>query len=114
MGLQGDGAAARLAMAAIESASEKRREADAQHITSITRVVVAPGSVGPAHEPLRLAKKMDRYRDTARVLLEPWIVEKALARLGGRRLTLEDQKSVLEATRTPKKVKWPEWWQALP
>ena len=41
-----------------------------------------PGSVTGALEPLRMARKLDRYRDTARMVLEPWIVEAALARLG--------------------------------
>ena len=46
--------------------------------------------------------------------LEPWIVEMALDRLGKRRLTLQEQQTVLRATRTPKKVRWPDWWEALP
>ena len=29
-----------------------------------------------------MARKLDRYRETARMVLEPWIVETALARLG--------------------------------
>ena len=43
--------------------------------------------------------------------LEPWIVEAALARFGGRRLTVEKQRIVVDATRTPHKVKWPDWWE---
>jgi hypothetical protein len=103
-----------LAGTAIEVASVKRNETSRQTVESITRVIVAPGSVITALVPLRMAKKMDRYRETARILLEPWIVENALARLGARRLSLDDQKAVLDATRTPKKVRWPDWWQALP
>lgn len=72
---------------------------------------VKPGSVNSALEPLRLARKLDRYRDTARMALEPWIVEAALARLD-RRLTIEEQAIVERATRTPAKVNWPEWRQA--
>lgn len=113
-GLQDDGAAARLAMTAIETATGKRRETETHQITSIVQVIVEPGSVGSALEPLRIAKKMDRYRDNARILLEPCVVQKALSRLGARRLKFDDQKTVLEATRVPKKVEWPEWWKALP
>jgi hypothetical protein len=113
-GLEGDGQAARLALDAIYGARLKQHFANAGTISSITRVVVAPGSVVTAIQPLRMATKMDRYRPTARVLLEPWIVEKALARLGARSLNIQDQQTVLEATRTPKKVKWPAWWSALP
>jgi hypothetical protein len=61
-------------------------------------------------ELLRMIRIMDRYRPTARVMLEPWIVEAALARFSNRRLTPEQQRIVLQATRTPHKVKWPDWW----
>jgi hypothetical protein len=30
--------------------------------------------------PLRMARKLDRYRETVRIVLEPWLVEAALAR----------------------------------
>ena len=113
-GLKGDGQAMRLALEAIYDARRKQHVANVGTISSITRVVVAPGSVVSAIQPLRMATKMDRYRQTARVLLEPWIVEKALARLGARRLNIHDQQTVLQATRTPKKVNWPDWWKALP
>ncbi len=113
-GIKGDGHAARLAMAALDDAGRQRLVDQGANISSITIVVVAPGSVATAIRPLRMAKKMDKYRKTARMLLEPWIVEKALARLGSRRLNMQDQQTVLEATRTPKKVKWPEWWTVLP
>ena len=70
-----------------------------------------PGSVTDAIEPLRMARKLDRYRKTARVVLEPWIVEAAIARLD-RQLTLAEQKIVVAATRTPWKVQWPDGWVA--
>ena len=82
-----------------------------QEQLTITRVIVRPGSVNSALEPLRIGRKLDRYRDTARMALEPWIVEAALARLGNRRLTIEEQKTVVRATRTPGKVRWPGWWE---
>jgi hypothetical protein len=111
-GLEGDGAAARASLAALEEARERqgvgRREIDA-----IVRVSVAPGSVTSALEPLRMAKKLDPYRDTVRMALEPWLVEAALARLG-RPLNPADQRIVVDATRTPHKVRWPEWWSEHP
>jgi hypothetical protein len=61
-----------------------------------------------------MASKLDRYRETARMMLEPWLVEAALARLGERRLTREEQETVVRATRTPHKVQWPDWWEARP
>ncbi len=80
----------------------------------IVREIVRPGSVTTALELLRLGKVLDAARPTAKMLLEPWIVERALARLGERRLSVPDQMTVLAATRRPKKVRWPDWWQALP
>ena len=75
---------------------------------------VAPGSVNPALQPLRMATKLDRYRPSARMLLEPWLVQAALARLGDRRLSREEQAEVVNAARTPHKVHWPEWWEIKP
>jgi D-alanyl-D-alanine dipeptidase len=82
-------------------------------INAIIRVAVAPGSVTSALEPLRMARKLDPYRETSRIALEPWLVEAALARVG-RTLSPADQRLVIEATRTPHKVRWPEWWSEYP
>mgnify|MGYP003612878777 FL=1 len=78
---------------------------------TIVHSIVTPGSVNGALEPLRMARKLDPYRPSARMMLEPWIVEAALARLGDRRLSREEQEIVLAATRTPHKVRWPDWWE---
>jgi len=76
---------------------------------------VSPGNVTMALEPLKMGRILDRYRpENARVVLEPWIVDAALARFGDKRLTVEEQAIVLAATRTPKKVAWPDWWEVLP
>ena len=44
------------------------------------------------------------------LLLEPALVEVALARLGDRRLTLDEQAVVLRLVGNPSKVNWPTWW----
>ena len=106
-GVEGDSAAARASLALIEDEARKRRSQDGP--LNIVWTAVAPGSVTTALEPLRMAKKLDPYRDTARVLLEPWLVEAALARLP-EPLNPADQRIVMKATRTPRKVRWPEWW----
>ena len=111
-GLEGDGAAARESLAMIEQARE-RQSAGQSQVTAIVLVGVAPGSVTSALEPLRMAKKLDSYRETARMALEPWLVEAALARLG-RTLSPADQRIIVKATRTPQKVRWPEWWSERP
>ena len=109
-GLEGDGPAARAAMAAIEQA-RAARGADGETLHVIIRRIVEPGSVSTALTALGMATKLDRYRPTARMVLEPWLVERALARLGDQRLSHEEQAKIVAATRTPKKVQWPEWWE---
>jgi hypothetical protein len=111
-GLKGDGAAARECLAMIEQARERLR-AGQSPISTIVLVGVAPGSVTSALEPLRMAKKLDPYRETARIALEPWLVEAALARLD-RTLSPAEQRTIINATRTPHKVRWPEWWSEHP
>jgi hypothetical protein len=98
-GLEGDGAAARATLAVIEEATEEL-STDRGFISVIVRMIVAPGSVTSALAPLRMAKKLDPYRETARMVLEPWLVEAALARLD-RRLSPADQRTIVKATRTP-------------
>ena len=109
-GLEGDISATRAALDLTETARATGHRDEGHRITAIVHVPIAPGSVSGAVEDLRMGRKMDRYRPTAHLLLEPWIVEAALARLGKRRLTLEEQEMVLAATRTPMKVRWPDWW----
>jgi Family of unknown function (DUF5681) len=112
-GLEGDGAAARAAIRSIEEVRDKRIVDKPGELTVCWRLV-DPGSVNTALLPLRMAQLLDQYRDTARILLEPWLVEAALARLGERRLSTEEQQIVLRATRLPHKVRWPQWWTKLP
>jgi hypothetical protein len=105
-GLEGDGAATRVALALIELI---RPGVHKGLPNVIVREIITPGSVKSALEPLRMAKKLDPYRETARMVLEPWIVEAALARLG-KALSPAEQRIIVKATRTPHKVKWRDWW----
>jgi hypothetical protein len=111
-GLEGHGAAGRSTLAALEEV--KKRTNTRQGFSGvIVRKILVPGSVTSALEPLRMAKKLDPYRETARMALEPWLVEAALGRLD-RILSPADQRTIVKATRTPQKVKWPEWWSEHP
>ena len=110
--LEGDGAATRTTLAVIEYAKE-RLSTDHGFISRIILMIVAPGSVTYALMPLRMARKLDPYRETARMALEPWLVEAALARLD-RRLSPADQRIIVKATRTPHRVRWPDWWSEHP
>ena len=107
LGLEGDSAAARAAIAALADTPDT--DLSDPHLLVIVRAIVDPGSVSSAVECLRIGTKLDRYRDTMRILLEPWIVEAALARFGEKQLTPQEQEVVLKATRTPSKVRWPDW-----
>src|SRR6202046_4992837 len=106
--LEGDDTAARASFAVIEKA-RKRPGISQPQVSVIIRSILAPGSVTSALEPLRMARKLDPYRETARMALEPWLVEAALARLA-QPLSPADQRVVVKATRTPHKVRWPKWW----
>jgi hypothetical protein len=75
---------------------------------------VAPGTVNIALEPLRMASKLDPYRPSARMVLEPWLVEQALSRLGEKSLSVEEQAKIVPVVRTPHKVRWPHWWKVRP
>jgi uncharacterized protein DUF5681 len=110
--LEGDGAATRTTLAVIEYAKERISTLHG-FLRTITCVIVDPGSVTCALMPLRMAKKLDPYRETARMALEPWLVEAALARLP-QKLSPADQRTIVKATRTTHKVKWPEWWSEHP
>ena len=108
-GLEGDGPAARAAMAAIEEAHATR--GDTGESLVIILWLGSPSRVGAALTALRMAVTHDALRPTARIALEPWLVERALEHLGDHRLSREEQETVVKATRTPKKVRWPAWWE---
>src|SRR5215213_9765759 len=113
-GLEGDGAAARSATAVIEEARSARQANSGDYPQRIEITFVSPGSVDPALLRLRMASKLDRFRPSAKILLEPWLVQEALSRLGDRRLSPDEQAKIVRVTRTPHKVRWPEWWTIRP
>jgi hypothetical protein len=108
-GLQGDSAAARASLAAIEEARSKL-QSHAQHISHIVCKGVSPGSVGCSLDALGMAVKLRKYTDQAEYRLKPWIVEAALARIEPGHLSADEQRKVVESTQSPEKVRWPEWW----
>ena len=108
-GLQGDSAAARASLAAIEEARSKRH-LDGPELMTIVTKFVSPGSVGCSLDALGMAVKLCRYTEQAKYALKPWLVELALARLGTRTMTVEEQRTVVDATHKPELVDWPDWW----
>jgi hypothetical protein len=111
-GMDGDGSAARCTLEMLDKAQERQPKPTRISPPVIKFTVLEFGSVSTAIELLRIARRLDAFRDTARIMLEPWIVEAALKRLGSRQLTQEEQETVYAATRTPSKVVWPDWWVA--
>jgi hypothetical protein len=112
-GLEGDSASARASLAAIEAARASHVSREQLHIRIVWKSV-EPGSVGQSLDALGMAVKVNRFSDNARYELRPWIVEAALRRMEPGSLTLEEQQVVVQATRTPEKVSWPDWWEAKP
>lgn len=110
-GLDGDSAAARLAMDAIAQARAAAAGGNPDAEEEIVWIRPQYGAVNAALLPLEMAVKLDRFTETARIMLEPWLVQAALARLGERRLTAEEQRVVVGATWKPEKVRWPAWWE---
>jgi hypothetical protein len=108
-GMDGDGASARASLAAIEEARCRGPATQPVKFTIVWKSV-SPGSVGCAIDALRIAHKLNGHSEHARYQLHPWIVEAALARFGSRQLSPEEQRIVVEATRAPERVDWPEWW----
>ena len=109
-GMEGDSVAARASLDLIE---EARNQQGADGIRQFVIAFVDAGSVTYALLPLRMARKLDPYRKTVRIALEPWLVEAALARLP-HTLSPADQRIIVKATRTPHKVRWPKWWSEYP
>ena len=73
-GLEGDSAAARASLAAIESARAVKQR-DAPLVGEIICQYVQPGSVGLALDALGLAAKLKRYSQNAYYQLQPWMVQ---------------------------------------
>ncbi len=113
-GLEGDSAAARQALAAITEARAARGPSGREGVRKIIVQPVGVGSVEPATRVLGMMTRLDPYRPTARSVIEPWLVQRALDRLGERRLTIAEQREVVSATRMPQKVNWPSWWSERP
>ena len=99
----------------LEEIQAFRRERDpdlgSEDITTIVRVIVSPDSPNRALLLLKMAVKLYRSQPHAQIKLEPWLVQRALDRIGDRRLTIKQRATVVAATRTPGKVRWPDWWE---
>lgn len=107
-GLEGCGASARSSLEAIEAA-RKARGNDGSDPVSVIRIVSF--GVCSMINSLGMGVTLNAAsKDQARLKLKPWIVEQALAGMAPGALDVEEQRKVVAATRTPAKVRWPDWW----
>jgi hypothetical protein len=81
-----------------------------QDLSTIDWVIVSPDNPNYELRLLKMAAKLYRFQPHAQIKLEPWLVKRALDRLGDRHLNAMEQATVAAATRTPGKVRWPDWW----
>lgn len=93
-------------------AAARGEEPEGEEIRTVVYLPIVPGGVGNAAQTLGLGTKVDRYSEDVRLLLHPWIVEEALARLD-RELTPEEQREIYANTRRPQTVRWPGWWSVF-
>jgi hypothetical protein len=107
--LAGDEVATRATLNAIgdNATSAAQRRPDR---TFVFCVYLDKGDITRSMRDLKMAQLLDRFRPTAHMALEPWLVEASLDRLGERQLSVAEQETVVAATRRPGKVRWPSWW----
>lgn len=109
-GLEGCGASARASLAVIEAARANRAEIQGER--QIVRIIIRTFGLCSVVEDLGMGVLLNKSsKENARLELKPWIVEAALARLQPRQLTIDEQRTVVASTRTPQKVRWPDWWK---
>ncbi len=107
-GLQGDSAAARSSLAAIETARASR---SSQGTDEVLRIIFSTYGVGTVLQTLGMGVKRNQFdKQRVRWEIQPWIIEAALDRFDGRTLTEDEQREVWAVTRRPKTVNWPDWW----
>lgn len=107
-GLEGCSASARASLASIEQARATRDRSNAA--STPIKIEIQIFGICCVVEELGMAVRINRHsEDNARLLLKPWIVEAALARMKPGQLSPDEQAIVLASTRTPEKVRWPEW-----
>lgn len=110
-GLEGCGASARASLASIEHARSTRHEQVQQ--TQVIRFIIRSFGLCCIVEDLGMAARVNASsKDDVRLELKPWIVQAALDRMAPNQLSFDEQRVVLASTRSPDKVRWPEWWTA--
>jgi hypothetical protein len=108
-GMEGKSRLARYALKAIEDNRLAQPRPQPRRVV-VYSVYAEAGEINRPMRDLGMARMLDHCRPNARMILESWIVQAAVDRLGERRLSVAEQKIVFAGTRMPHKVVWPEWW----
>ena len=86
----------------LEEIQAFRRERDPdlgpEGITTIVKVIVSRDNPNYELRLLKMAAKLYPFQPHAQIKLEPWLVQRALDRLGDRRLNTTEQATVVAAT----------------
>lgn len=108
-GLEGCSASARASLASIEQARKSRAdEGDNELVVNVRYRIFGICCIV---EDLGMAVRLNETsEENVLIMLKPWVVEAALARMVPKQLTLEEQSIVMASTRTQHKVNWPSWW----
>jgi len=110
-GLEGCSASARASLASIEQARAFKDHSDSEQLH--VKICFRSFGICCVVEDLGMAVRLNQHsKQNVRLMLKPWIVEAALARMKPNQLTVQEQRTVVASTRTPEKVRWPEWWGA--
>lgn len=115
MAMQGDKTIVRMLLEADSRIERWKKRRNLRYCVLVEKTDVdRPGfciySISQAILSLGMARKLYAYSSTARIVLEPWVVQEALDRFESPPLTPDEQRVVFAATRCPHKVRWPDWW----
>lgn len=113
-GLSGKMPEAIAVLATIEHGKAQRGHGSENCVRKIMIRFVSPGNPSSTMLNFGMASKLDANRETCRMMIEPWLVQAAMERLGEKRFTESEKQTILKATRTPRKVKFPDWWDLEP
>lgn len=108
-GLEGCSASARASLTSIELARAAAPTGEADQL--IVKIVWRTFGLCCVIEDLGMAVRLNPTdKGKVRLELRPWIVQAAVDRMAPHQLLVAEQAIVVASTRTPSKVRWPDWW----
>jgi hypothetical protein len=83
---------------------------DKVRVRTLSMSYIYPDSLEGAIQLLGGGKLLYTNSSTARMLLEPWVIELGISLLGESTLSRHEQRIVLYFARHPRRTRWPSWW----